>query len=150
MKQFLLMEFMLSVISMSGTLTATEMAANGDGTYQAVAFVNSNTDVIYKFVNGIDWLYAEDVSSECGMNDGSGNINRTIEVLNDAVTTPLVCFGSCAACQVIPTVDVTFVVDMSNEVVSAQGVHIAGSFNNFSATATEMTSIGGGEFILLQ
>ena len=35
-------------------------------------------------------------------------------------------------------VNVTFQVDMSNETVSADGVHLAGSFNSWSTTATEM------------
>lgn len=128
------------------SLIATEMASNGDGTYQAVAFVNSNSELIYKFVNGIDWQFSEIVPAECGSDDGSGNINRTIAVLNDAVTTPLVCFGSCSECVIVPTVDVTFLVDMSNETVSADGVHIAGDFNDFSPTATPMTFIGGGVY----
>ena len=35
-------------------------------------------------------------------------------------------------------VNVTFQVDMSNETVSGDGVHVAGSFNGWSTTATEM------------
>lgn len=40
-------------------------------------------------------------------------------------------------------VDITFQVDMANEVVSANGVHVAGTFNGFSTTAHQLTLISG-------
>ena len=49
----------------------------------------------------------------------------------------LSCFNSCDPC-VIQQVDITFQVDMANEVVSSDGVHIVGSFNSFNPTANPM------------
>lgn len=42
----------------------------------------------------------------------------------------------------IGAVNVTFQVDMSQQTVSPQGVHVAGSFNGWSTTATPMTPAG--------
>ncbi len=123
--------------------TATQMADNGDGVYQAVAFIDSGSEISYKFVNGTSY---ESINGDCVQDDGSGNFNRFASVGTDAVTTALVCFGSCSECVVIPTVNVTFVVDMSEQIVSDLGVHIAGSFNNFSPFASEMTAIGNGQY----
>jgi hypothetical protein len=123
--------------------TATQMADNGNGVYQAVAFIDSGSEISYKFVNGTSY---ETVNGDCVQDDGSGNLNRFASVGVDALTTPLVCFGSCSECVIIPTVNVTFVVDMSEQIVSDLGVHIAGTFNNFSPSASEMTSSGNGTY----
>lgn len=124
--------------------TATSLAPNGDGTYQAVAFVDSGSELQYKFINGGDWAGAENIPSSCGVDDGSGNVNRVIQVENSAITTPLVCFGTCAPCEFIPVVNVTFVVNMSLVSVDPNGVHIAGTFNDFSSSSSQMTNLGNG------
>jgi hypothetical protein len=121
--------------------TATQLAANGDGSYSAVVFINANSNISYKFINGTTW---EIVPMECGESDGLGGYNRNLSVSNETVITESVCFNSCSACIVIPTISLTFRVDMTNEDVSNLGVHVAGSFNNFSPTATPMIAQGNG------
>ncbi|MFY7706460.1 MAG: T9SS type A sorting domain-containing protein [Flavobacteriales bacterium] len=121
--------------------TATQLAANGDGSYSAVVFVNANSEISYKFINGTTW---EIVPMECGMSDGFGGYNRNLSVANETVITEMVCFNSCSNCVMIPTVSLTFRVDMSNENVSSLGVHVAGSFNNFSPTSTPLIAEGNG------
>jgi len=57
---------------------------------------------------------------------------------------PVNCFSSCNEC-VTESVEVVFSVDMTNEVVSANGVYLTGSFdppNNF--TLIPMTYVGNG------
>ena len=61
-------------------------------------------------------------------------------------TLPLVCFNECAPCVVIDMVDVTFQVDMSQQVIDPSGVYVAGSFNGFSASATPMTVLVPGVY----
>ena len=46
------------------------------------------------------------------------------------------------------TAQVTFQVDMSNEVVSPNGVHIAGSFNNFDPDSTVLLDQGNGIYLV--
>lgn len=121
--------------------TTTQLAANGDGTYSAVVFVDANSELSYKFINGTIW---EIVPMECGVSDGFGGYNRTLSVASEAMNAELVCFNSCGTCVIVPTVSLTFNVDMSNEDVSSSGVHVAGSFNNFSPSSTPMTAQGNG------
>ena len=124
--------------------TNTQMSEFQPGLYQAVAFVFPGETVSYKFINGSDWLGVETVPVACGSDDGSGNINRNLIVGTTAITTPMVCFSSCEACIPVDMSSVTFTVDMTNETVSPNGVHIAGSFQNWDAAATPMTNSGNG------
>lgn len=126
--------------------TATQMSEFQPGQYQAVAFVFPGEEVQYKFLNGNNWGGVEIVPTDCGIDDGSGNINRTISVGATAVTTPMICFSECAACVAIESSNVTFTVDLSNQTISPNGVHIAGSFQNWDAGATPMTAMGNGQF----
>lgn len=121
------------------SLTETPMSEYEPNHYQAVVVLNANTTINYKFLNGSAWTGAESVPVECGADDGSGNINRSYAATDVMETLPLVCFNECAACVVIDMVDVTFQVDMSQQVIDPTGVYVAGSFNGFSSTATPMT-----------
>jgi hypothetical protein len=125
-------------------LTANPLSDSGNGIYQALIFVESDQTLNYKFVNGQDWTGAELVPIECGQDDGGGNLNRFVEVAQETLTLDPVCFSSCSACVLEPMVDVTFQVNMSNEIVEAGGVFIGGSFNDFTPALSPMTSIGSG------
>jgi len=118
--------------------TATAMSLYAPGKYEAVVVMNTGESNAYKFLNGPDFSGVENVPSDCGSADGFGGFNRLVTATSGNNLIPVVCFGQCAECIVIPTVQVTFSVNMSNETVSADGVHIAGTFNNFSPSATEM------------
>ncbi len=126
--------------------TATQMSEFQPGQYQAVAFVFPGEVVQYKFLNGNDWLGVETVPVDCGVDDGSGNVNRSLTVGTSAITTPMVCFSSCSACIPIALSSVQFIVDLSNQTISPNGVHIAGSFQNWDAAATPMNAIGNGQY----
>ncbi|MEM9985862.1 MAG: hypothetical protein AAF804_12300, partial [Bacteroidota bacterium] len=45
-------------------------------------------------------------------------------------------------------VDITFRVDMSDETISAEGVHVAGDLNGWSTTNDQLTDQGGGIYML--
>jgi 1,4-alpha-glucan branching enzyme len=120
--------------------TATQLSEYETNHYQAVVVLNSGAQVNYKFLNGSDWAGAESVPLACGEDDGSGNINRAYTAGTSNETLPLVCFNECSDCVVMTLVDVTFVVDMGQNTVSVNGIHLAGSFNAFSPTATAMTN----------
>ncbi len=126
--------------------TATQMSEYEPGLYQAVVVLNQNQLVNYKFINGMDWAGAETVPSECGVDDGNGSLNRSYQAGTGTETLPLVCFSGCSACVVIPELDITFQVDMSEQTVDPTGVYLAGSFNGFSPTSTPMTAIGSGVY----
>ncbi len=93
--------------------------------------------VEFKYINGNEWGDDEWVNGNCSPGGG----NRTVTVPSNDTTLGLVCFNNCLPC-VVPQVNVTFQVDMTNETVSADGVHIAGSFNGWDSDSTEMLPIG--------
>jgi Secretion system C-terminal sorting domain len=60
----------------------------------------ANTQVLYKFLNGSDFAGVETVPFECGVNDGFGGFNRTLNLNAADVVVPEVCFGSCVDCPI--------------------------------------------------
>lgn len=102
----------------------------------------------YKFVNGGDW---ESVPPACETNG-----NRGLDLTGFAGTDtllPLVCFAKCDTCVTVSipdTVEVTMLVDMSNEMI-ADTVSVAGDFQaaagfpgNWSPGSSIMTDTMGG------
>jgi hypothetical protein len=114
------------------------MISLGNGIYQLPIAVNSGETFSYKFVNGTSW---ETVPADCGVSDGFGGYNRSHTAATNNEEIPVVCFNECAACIVVPTVNFTLTVDMSQQTISATGVFVAGTFNGFSPSATPMTEI---------
>ena len=126
------------------TAGATQLSdADGDGVYSVTAEVEVGSFVQWKFMNGPTWGLEETVPPACG--NVSDNNNRYIDAAPDvdAVLDP-VCFGACVACGTeVATTSVTFEVDMSLQVVSPDGVHVAGSFQGWDPAGTELTDEDG-------
>ena len=79
----------------------------------------------YKFINGNAWGQDENVPVFCSVNN-----NRELVVTVDSVLIP-VCFSSCDTCvPALPAINVTFRVDMNNEIISPNGVFVSGGFQN--------------------
>jgi len=118
---------------------STLMDDAGDNIYTHTTILPSGTYQEYKFVNGTTWDEAENVPPECGINN-----NRYFTVpMNDTVMDPPVCFGTCNPCGPPPQdINVTFRVDMSDETVSPEGIHVAGNFQGWDPAATELTDVG--------
>ncbi|PCJ81532.1 MAG: hypothetical protein COA49_05430 [Bacteroidetes bacterium] len=115
----------------STELTDTDM----DGVYTISIDVADPSLLEFKFINGNDWSSVEDVPDACQVEVG-GNDNRFLFATGSVGTTEYsVCYGSCAACGVTT---VRFRVDMSAETVSPNGVHVAGNFQNWDPSTTEM------------
>lgn len=119
--------------------------SDGDGVYTLTVNIPVGT-YFYKFINGNAWGSDESVPLACNTNN-----NRIVNLTADMVT-PLVCYESCSPCVTgpIPNVDITFQVNMTNETVSADGVHVAGDFQNaagfgadWDPTSTELTDADG-------
>lgn len=123
--------------------TATQMTEYEIGKYQAIVFAQSNTTHQYKFLNGNEWSGAEIVPASCGTDDNNGGYNRTITVQSANTSAPLVCFSECEACAVNTMYNITFKVDMQGQTIHPNGIHLAGSFNEFIPTATPMSLESG-------
>lgn len=78
----------------------------------------------YKYLNGSAWGTEEPVPSLCNVNG-----NREAAISGDTIL-PAFCFGACSeGCpQILPPINLTFRVDMTNEVPSGNGIHVAGDF----------------------
>jgi 1,4-alpha-glucan branching enzyme len=123
--------------------TATPMTLAFENVYSATVPLIFNSDCFYKFVNGNDTTGYETVPSGCGVVYGN-TIARFLEIPAGDTTLPDLCFSSCDTCPA--QTPVTFRVDMSQQTVSQNGVHIAGTFNNWDPDATVMNNLGNNIF----
>ena len=121
----------------------TSLIAQGDNLYAATITLPQGDSIEYKFINGNSWDGVEFVPEECGIDDGQGGYNRYMTVPLADTTLTNVCFSSCDPCPVNPPqVNVTFRIDMSEESISFDGVHIAGDFQGWDPATTELSDIG--------
>lgn len=123
--------------------TATEMTLSYEAVYTATLTLVTENTYTYKFVNGNTTAGYETVPAECGVPFGN-DYARSVTGPETDLTLPDVCFASCDTCP--PLAEVTFRVDMSEQNISANGVHIAGNFNNWSPSATLMNNLGNDIF----
>ena len=104
--------------------TAQMLDPDGDGVYELTVTLPVGT-YQYKFVNGNSWGKDESVPPACSGNSG----NRSIDLTGD-MSTPSICFEACSSCSTgpLPNVDLTFQVDLSQQTISPNGIHVAGNF----------------------
>lgn len=122
--------------------TATPMTLVGNGVYAAVVALDTTATVQYKFLNGNTFANQETVPAACGVPNAFNAYDRELVVPQTDSQLPVVCFGECSNCPAVGLVAVTFQVNMTGTTVGAGGVHLAGTFNNFSRTATPMSNAG--------
>lgn len=121
------------------TPDATQLTQVGSSNVYAVTVsLQSGRDIQHKFINGNSWGNEEVPPLTCAVN---GN-NRVFTTPLEDVTLPAAPFGGCAAG--VGTKMVTFRVDMSDQTVDPNGVHVAGNFQGWSPGSTMMTDVGGG------
>ena len=112
---------------------ATPMTSVGNGVYEYTAKFKKGDVIDYKFViDGNNW---ESVPNACAVNG-----NRHMTIPNADTTLATVCFSSCTACASL--VNLTVQVDMTGQTISANGVHVAGSFQGWNPSGSPMTHIG--------
>jgi hypothetical protein len=123
----------------NGPIQAASMTSNGDGSYSATISAVATSNLSYVFLNGPTPAGAEVVPAACGIADPTTGANvRAVYLGVAGGAAAKVCFGKCTLCSS----SVTFSVDMKNETVSPNGVHIAGSFQGWDPAATAMTNAG--------
>lgn len=108
--------------------------ADGDNIWEVTIPIEAGS---YQYLFAYDsWSGQEQLTagSECTVTN-SGFTYRSLNVDAD-ITLPTVCWASCANCIDVPSADVTFQVDMSNQIVSPNGVHLAGSFADVNSDGT--------------
>lgn len=113
-----------------------------DGIYTALYTFNPSVldegNIVFKYINGNDWPFPnENVSDECGTGG-----NRVVTLTEANTVLPAFCFGQCGPC--VAPVSVALRVDMSNEEVGPNGVHVAGAFQGWNPGGTPMTEVEDG------
>ena len=118
--------------------TSSELSDIGDNIFSITFTLNSGEYHEFKYINGDEWGEDESVPPECANNN-----NRFLTTPDVNTTLDVVCFAECGPCGNPPVdVEITFQVDMSNEEVSPEGIHVAGGFQGWDPAATEMTTTG--------
>ena len=108
---------------------------DNDSIYEITVSLDSESDYEYKFINGDSWGEDEILAWNCGSENG----NRTLTTTNVTTYLETVCYSLCYSCDFIPeTIEVTFQVDMTGFDVSSQGVHLAGDFQGWIPSSTQM------------
>ncbi|MDD3130573.1 MAG: lamin tail domain-containing protein [Bacteroidales bacterium] len=117
---------------------ATAMSLAHDAVYTYTTMLEEGAYYEFKYVNGNSWGQDESVPGACNQNG-----NRFLSVPVGGIVLDPVCFASCVDCDA-PTADITFQVDMSNEEVSLNGVHVVGSFQGWNPGSSLMSDAGNG------
>ena len=83
-----------------------------------------------------------DPTASC-TNGNATYTNRVLTVPASDTTLPVVCWSSCDACSIEVTFNVNMAWEVANGAISADGIHVAGSFQGWSPSTTEMTDPDG-------
>ena len=120
--------------------------ADGDGVWETWASFYEGTiadgTLHFKFINGDNWASPNEAMSDQACADEFGNrilefSDENIVLTADASVFEAPCFNSCDVC--VEPVEVTFRVDMTTqESVSPNGVHVAGSFQGWNPSANPL------------
>ncbi len=115
--------------------------ANNDQVFEVTVPIAPGT-YQFKFLNGTSWGFDESVPGACAVSN-----NREFTVGSEPITVQY-CYAQCSTtCNPDPSpASVTFVVDMSQQVVSQDGVFVMGSFTSpqWQSGAIEMDDQGNG------
>jgi hypothetical protein len=117
------------------------MTLTTNSIYTATVTLQENVACQYRFVNGNTASGLETVPATCGVLNGTGGYDRQVIVPDHDTIYNQVCFSMCGPCPA--SVNVTFRVNMQNQTVSPDGVHVAGTFNNWNYAQTLMTPVSG-------
>lgn len=104
-----------------------------------VTFMIPEGTYAFKYINGTAWGQDESVPSACAVNN-----NREMNITSDTTIGP-VCFATCAdtCTPPLPAINVTFRVNMSNEIVNSGGLFVSGSFQNPSWVKDTLEMLDG-------
>lgn len=126
--------------------SATQLTDAGNGIYEVHACVDANTLIEYKYINNNSWddntliEKVPAISQKGHSNNGEVGDNRWFYSGSgyDTLMLPAVVFsGSAPSGQYA----VRFAVDMKNESVSADGVHIAGNIQGWNPSKDMMVNL---------
>jgi len=116
---------------------------DGDNIWEVTIPLVAGDTIEYKF-SADSWGIQEtnDPSSPC-TNGNTTYTNRVFVVPYNNLVMPVVCWSSCDACSIEVTLNVNMAWEVANNAIDSNGVHVAGSFQGWSPSTTEMTDPDG-------
>lgn len=125
---------------------ATALTNGGSGNiYSVIVDIPANKYYEFKFINDNNWGAGEEsipaISKVESAANGGSNGNRWFyidSIANDTTVFPAVLFSGAAPAGKIA---IRFAVDMKNETVSPNGVHIAGAIQGWNPAANNMANL---------
>jgi hypothetical protein len=117
--------------------------ANGDNIWEVTLPLEQGTTVEFKY-SADGWSIQEmnDPTASC-TNGNATYTNRVLTIPASDTIIPVVCWSSCDACSIEVTLNVNMAWEVANGAVSTDGIHVAGSFQGWSPSTTEMTDPDG-------
>ena len=129
-----------------GTEFAVQMEMTEvDNWWDVTLALPEGAELTWRFQYGQDPAAAETVPPDCGADFGLGLNERSAQVGNAPMSLDRVCFGACAPCF-YPPQQVVLKVDLGDLSPHPDGVHVAGSFQGWNPSATEMATTGDGVY----
>lgn len=113
--------------------------SNNDSIFELTVYLPAGVSYNYRYTRGnTNWGGFETLAGTmCGA--GPAGADRNIVIPDHNTVLDIVCFGSCLDCGEVPDIPLNLSVDMTGVEVSANGMHVAGSFNNWDPTSLTMT-----------
>jgi hypothetical protein len=125
--------------------SASPMTDLGGGIFEYQTQVQWNTTPKFRVYNGT--ATSEQVPDSCGVDDGqgTGTMARMLEVGQSNVVFGPVCFSSCDNCVIVEPVfhNVTFSVDMSQQILSPDGVFVVANVDGVADASFPMQYAAG-------
>jgi len=111
---------------------------NNDSIFELSLYLPAGESYNYRYTRGnSDWGGFESLAGTvCGF--GPSGADRNIVIPQDNTVLDVVCFNSCQDCGSTERTDLNLSVDMNGLNVSPNGVHVAGTFNNWLPSSLEM------------
>jgi lysophospholipase L1-like esterase len=111
---------------------------DNDSIFEISLYLPAGESYNYRYTRGnTSWNNFESLTGTlCG--SGSSGADRNILVPQVNTVLGVVCFNSCTDCGSTEKLNLNLSVDMTGLTVSANGVHVAGSFNNWSTVSMEL------------
>ena len=117
--------------------------ANGDNIWEVTLPLEQGSSIEFKY-SADGWSIQEmnDPTASC-TNGNATYTNRVLTVPASDTIIPVVCWSSCDACSIEVTFNVNMAWEVANNAIDSNGVHVAGSFQGWSPSTTEMTDPDG-------
>ena len=116
---------------------------DGDNVWEVTLPLEQGTTVEFKY-SADSWTIQEmnDPTASC-TNGNATYTNRVLTIPAADTVLPVVCWSSCDACSIEVTFNVNMAWEVANNAIDSNGVHVAGSFQGWSPSTTEMTDPDG-------